>query len=385
MTPLCLSDTDPAELAVDAIVVGLHSADGDGGGPLLRPGRGEHRGGLRRQAAPRRWPCSARPAAPGEVTKLATLGTISAPVIAAVGLGPAPNGARRRPRRCAGRPPPPCGRSPARPRWPWRCRRRTATTPAGRLRAIAEGALLGRLPLRRLQDRAAAGPRATRSRRCRVHVADAGDKTAKAELRRAAAVVVAQSPAPATGSTRPPTSCARRASPTRSPTPPRRPASSVEVLDEKALKKAGTAASWPSAWAPTRRRAWCGCATSRRARPRAVALVGKGITFDTGGYSIKPAQGMWEMKSDMSGAAAVAATMLAHRRAQARGGRDRLPADGGEHDLRRGLPPRRRGHDVRRQAGRGAQHRRRGPHDPGRRASPGPARTTPTTCSRPRP
>jgi leucyl aminopeptidase len=42
-----------------------------------------------------------------------------------------------------------------------------------------------------------------------------------------------------------------------------------------------------------------------------VALVGKGITFDTGGVSIKPAQGMWEMKSDMGGAAAVGATMLA--------------------------------------------------------------------------
>ncbi|WP_418514447.1 M17 family metallopeptidase [Deinococcus sp. RM] len=36
-----------------------------------------------------------------------------------------------------------------------------------------------------------------------------------------------------------------------------------------------------------------------------VALVGKGITFDTGGYSIKPAAGMVNMKSDMGGAAAV--------------------------------------------------------------------------------
>lgn len=36
-----------------------------------------------------------------------------------------------------------------------------------------------------------------------------------------------------------------------------------------------------------------------------VALVGKGITFDSGGLSIKPAGGMDEMKSDMSGAAAV--------------------------------------------------------------------------------
>ncbi len=36
-----------------------------------------------------------------------------------------------------------------------------------------------------------------------------------------------------------------------------------------------------------------------------VVLVGKGVTFDTGGISIKPAQSMEEMKYDMSGAAAV--------------------------------------------------------------------------------
>ncbi|MDY7104209.1 MAG: leucyl aminopeptidase [Actinomycetota bacterium] len=42
-----------------------------------------------------------------------------------------------------------------------------------------------------------------------------------------------------------------------------------------------------------------------------VALVGKGITFDSGGLSIKPGQGMMTMKSDMAGAAAVLATMTA--------------------------------------------------------------------------
>ena len=42
-----------------------------------------------------------------------------------------------------------------------------------------------------------------------------------------------------------------------------------------------------------------------------VALVGKGITFDTGGISIKPNNNMWQMKSDLSGAAAVAGTLLA--------------------------------------------------------------------------
>ena len=44
---------------------------------------------------------------------------------------------------------------------------------------------------------------------------------------------------------------------------------------------------------------------------RPVALVGKGVTFDTGGISIKPAANMAEMKYDMAGAASVLGTMLA--------------------------------------------------------------------------
>ncbi|MFW7415330.1 leucyl aminopeptidase [Demequina sp. SO4-18] len=47
-----------------------------------------------------------------------------------------------------------------------------------------------------------------------------------------------------------------------------------------------------------------------------VALVGKGITFDTGGISLKPPKGMETMKSDMSGAAAVLHTVLAAARAE---------------------------------------------------------------------
>jgi len=44
---------------------------------------------------------------------------------------------------------------------------------------------------------------------------------------------------------------------------------------------------------------------SRKAQAAPVVLVGKGITFDTGGISIKPAAEMDEMKFDMSGAASV--------------------------------------------------------------------------------
>jgi len=49
---------------------------------------------------------------------------------------------------------------------------------------------------------------------------------------------------------------------------------------------------------------------------RAIGLVGKGITFDTGGISIKPAEGMDRMKGDMSGAASVIAAIGAIARLQ---------------------------------------------------------------------
>lgn len=42
-----------------------------------------------------------------------------------------------------------------------------------------------------------------------------------------------------------------------------------------------------------------------------ISLIGKGITFDSGGISIKPAKGMEAMKSDMTGAATVLATTVA--------------------------------------------------------------------------
>ena len=50
---------------------------------------------------------------------------------------------------------------------------------------------------------------------------------------------------------------------------------------------------------------------NKKDKPKKIALVGKGITFDTGGISIKPSKNMGEMKADMSGAAAVAGTLIA--------------------------------------------------------------------------
>jgi leucyl aminopeptidase len=85
----------------------------------------------------------------------------------------------------------------------------------------------------------------------------------------------------------------------------------VQVLDEKALAKGGyggiLAVGSGSSRPPRLVRI-----SYRPSRPRAsVALVGKGITFDSGGISIKPGPGMEHMTSDMSGAACVVATVIA--------------------------------------------------------------------------
>lgn len=50
---------------------------------------------------------------------------------------------------------------------------------------------------------------------------------------------------------------------------------------------------------------------NKKGKIKKIALVGKGVTFDTGGISLKPSKGMGEMKADMSGAAVVVGTLIA--------------------------------------------------------------------------
>ncbi|MDX2273876.1 MAG: leucyl aminopeptidase [Hyphomonadaceae bacterium] len=95
----------------------------------------------------------------------------------------------------------------------------------------------------------------------------------------------------------------------------------VEILDAAAMEKLGMGALLGVAQGSVREARlvvmnWKGMA-SKKARP--MALVGKGVTFDTGGISIKPAAGMDEMKGDMGGSAAVAGAMkaIAARKAKA--------------------------------------------------------------------
>ena len=94
----------------------------------------------------------------------------------------------------------------------------------------------------------------------------------------------------------------------------------VEVLGEKQMKKLGMGALLGVGQGSAHESQlvimqWRGAADAKQ---RPIAFVGKGITFDTGGISIKPAQGMEDMKWDMAGAGTVIGLMhaLAARKAK---------------------------------------------------------------------
>jgi leucyl aminopeptidase len=319
--PLALADGDPAELAVDAVVLGVYSHDGETG-PLLLAGGAESIAAAFDGALTRTLHQLGATGAVGEVTKLATLGTVTAPVVAAVGLGPEPAGAAPAPevlRRAAGTAVRalagadtvalalPVSEDDA-ASGPDGSRDALRTT----LRAVAEGALLGGYRFAGYRSRPQPGRREP-VRSLVLHVPDAKDRAARAEADRARVVAAAVT---------------RTRDWVNMPPNDLRPPEfadsvaevagaaglAVEVLDERALRRGGYGgilAVGQGSQAPPRlvRLAYEPASGGSRA-PR-VALVGKGITFDSGGVSIKPAQGMWEMKSDMAGAAAVAAVMLA--------------------------------------------------------------------------
>ncbi len=94
----------------------------------------------------------------------------------------------------------------------------------------------------------------------------------------------------------------------------------VEIFDVKQMEKmkmgsllcVGQGSERPSRMAVM---VWNGAKGNKKQKP--VCFVGKGVIFDTGGISIKPAAGMEDMKGDMGGSAAVVGLMyaLAERKA----------------------------------------------------------------------
>ncbi len=85
----------------------------------------------------------------------------------------------------------------------------------------------------------------------------------------------------------------------------------VSILDEKELKAQGYGGITGVGQGSSRPPRLLRMEYSPEGATKHVVLIGKGITFDTGGISLKPPAGMHAMKGDMSGAAAVIATMHA--------------------------------------------------------------------------
>lgn len=89
----------------------------------------------------------------------------------------------------------------------------------------------------------------------------------------------------------------------------------ASVLDAAALKRLGAGALLSVAAGSVEQPVMIHLTYKPKGRSKGrIALVGKGLTFDSGGISIKPSAKMWDMKYDMSGGAAVLGTFHALRR-----------------------------------------------------------------------
>jgi len=90
----------------------------------------------------------------------------------------------------------------------------------------------------------------------------------------------------------------------------------IEIFDEKKMQKLGFHAHYEVGKGSDRQprvvvMRWNGKASTGKKSDTPLALVGKGVTFDTGGISLKPGAGMEDMKMDMGGSAAVVGLMKA--------------------------------------------------------------------------
>jgi leucyl aminopeptidase len=88
----------------------------------------------------------------------------------------------------------------------------------------------------------------------------------------------------------------------------------ITVLDEKDLKRLGMGAHLGVGKGSSRPPRLLVLEYFAGGERPTLALAGKGITFDSGGVSLKRNDGMWQMKADMTGAAVVSATVIAAAR-----------------------------------------------------------------------
>ncbi|NDL57251.1 leucyl aminopeptidase [Phytoactinopolyspora mesophila] len=299
MSAVTLSSANPTGLKVDAVVIGIAASDN---GIVLQAGAEPVDKALKGSLATTLTQLGATGAA-DEVTKLPTMGKAKAPVIVAVGLGspgePGTPEHREQLRRAAGA-----------------ATRALAGTASAAYAlpidgeadaaAITEGVLMGAYSF----DEYKTGDTKTPVGAVTVVGPGVKAKAVREAVARAEIVATAVNRARDWINT-PPRDLGPKAFADLSTKLVKGTKLSIEVLDEKALAKGGygglTGVGQGSANPPRLVRL-----SYRPARAKKhVALVGKGITFDTGGLSLKPSDAMKTMKCDMGGAAAVVAATLA--------------------------------------------------------------------------
>jgi leucyl aminopeptidase len=307
MTTLSLTKTPLSEVKADAIVVGVVKG---AAGLELAPGAGDVAKAFKRRLLPALTALGAKGTA-GEVTKLASLGAVKAPAVVAVGLGSAAAKGERYDTEAIRR-----GLGAAMRALAGTARVATALANVNgepgepELRAVAEGAHLGAYAFTRYRTAASAESSRRPVQSTVVVVPNPRDKAVKAAIDRAAVIADSVQLCRDLVNTAPgdlrPDDFAQAAAEACRPL-----GLDVEVLDDKALKKGGyggiLGVGAGSSHPP--RLVRIGYSAGKNA-PK-VHLVGKGITFDSGGLSLKPAAGMEWMKSDMGGAASVIATLCA--------------------------------------------------------------------------
>jgi leucyl aminopeptidase len=301
---LALAAPDLDGLHADALVIGVTKGPD---GPRLAPGAEEVDHALGGRLLETLVALGAT-GAEDEVVRFATLGAFGVPVLAAAGLGTSPkDGApvtEDAVRRAAGAAVRALGG-----------RGRVASTlslAAGGdapgpsfVQAAGEGALLGAYQFttyRTTNDQAAPPSAVT------LIVPDPKDKGLRNAAKRASAIADAVALCRDLVNT-PPNELPPARFADRAAAAANKAGLEVEILDEKALKRGGYGGVLGVGGGSSRPPRLLRLRYAGRGGTR-VALIGKGITFDSGGISIKPAEGMDKMKSDMAGAAAIIATTV---------------------------------------------------------------------------
>ncbi|MFI0978626.1 leucyl aminopeptidase [Streptomyces sp. NPDC021093] len=306
MTVLTLSTSGAATLRADALVIGIAKGPK---GPVVAAGAEAVDKAFDGKLASVLETLGAS-GAEGEVTKLPVLSGLKTPLVLAVGIGPVPEKddayAAESLRRAAGA----------------AARALTGTKKAGfalpvesveDAEAIAEGALLGAYSFTAYQDQADKAAKSD-AKQPLAEIALLGtkarDKAFKAAAERATAVAEEINRARDLVNT-PPNDLYPESFAAVAQAAAKEHGLKIQILDEKALTKGGFGGILGVGQGAAHGPRLVKISYTHAKAEKSLAYIGKGITYDSGGISLKPAGHNETMKCDMAGAAAVFAAVVA--------------------------------------------------------------------------